>query len=73
QGTSLTGKVNQLEVILKKLQTDLLKEKEHKAMLQAEVHHLRQHNIRLQEESQTASAQLQKFTEWFFSSVEKKN
>nr|DBA26951.1 TPA: hypothetical protein GDO54_011140 [Pyxicephalus adspersus] len=71
--SALTGKVNQLEVILKKLQTDLLKEKEHKAMLQAEVHHLRQHNIRLQEESQTASAQLQKFTEWFFSSVEKKS
>ncbi|XP_018416938.1 PREDICTED: signal-induced proliferation-associated 1-like protein 2 [Nanorana parkeri] len=73
QSSALTGKVNQLEVILKKLQTDLLKEKEHKAMLQAEVHHLRQHNIRLQEESQTASAQLHKFTEWFFSSVEKKN
>ncbi|XP_053314461.1 signal-induced proliferation-associated 1-like protein 2 isoform X2 [Spea bombifrons] len=70
--STLTGKVNQLEVILRQLQTDLLKEKEDKAMLQAEVHHLRQHNIRLQEESHTASAQLQKFTEWFFNSVDKK-
>ncbi|KAM8952214.1 signal-induced proliferation-associated 1-like protein 2 isoform 2-T2 [Pelodytes ibericus] len=69
---TLTGKVNQLEVILRQLQTDLLKEKEDKAMLQAEVHHLRQYNIRLQEESQTASAQLRKFTEWFFSSTDKK-
>ncbi|XP_053567097.1 signal-induced proliferation-associated 1-like protein 2 isoform X4 [Bombina bombina] len=71
--STLTGKVNQLEVILMQLQTDLLKEKEDKAMLQAEVHHLRQHNIRLQEESQTASAQLRKFTEWFFSSADKKS
>ncbi|XP_075059604.1 signal-induced proliferation-associated 1-like protein 2 [Mixophyes fleayi] len=70
--STLTGKVNQLEVILRKLQTDLLKEKEDKAMLQAEVHHLRQYNIRLQEESQTASAQLRKFREWFFNSVDKK-
>ncbi|KAG8444549.1 hypothetical protein GDO86_009639 [Hymenochirus boettgeri] len=69
--STLTGKVNQLEVILRQLQTDLLKEKEDKAMLQAEVHHLRRHNMRLQEESQTASAQLRKFTEWFFSSVDK--
>ncbi|KAM4692839.1 signal-induced proliferation-associated 1-like protein 2 isoform 2-T2 [Discoglossus pictus] len=71
--STLTGKVNQLEVILRQLQTDLLKEKEDKAMLQAEVHHLRQHNIRLQEESQTASAQLRKFTEWFFNSADKKS
>ncbi|XP_075452967.1 signal-induced proliferation-associated 1-like protein 2 isoform X2 [Ascaphus truei] len=71
--STLTGKVNQLEVILRQLQTDLLQEKEDKAILQAEVHHLREHNIRLQEESQTASAQLRKFTEWFFNSVDKKS
>ncbi|XP_017317356.1 signal-induced proliferation-associated 1-like protein 2 isoform X2 [Ictalurus punctatus] len=72
-GTSatLTGKVNQLEVILKQLQHDLRKEKEDKAILQVEVQHLRQDNIRLQEESQTASAQLRKFTEWFFNSIDK--
>lgn len=41
-------------------------------MLQEEVQHLRQDNMRLQEESQTASAQLRKFTEWFFHSIDKK-
>ncbi|XP_029305162.1 signal-induced proliferation-associated 1-like protein 2 isoform X3 [Cottoperca gobio] len=69
---TLTGKVNQLEVILRQLQHDLRKEKEDKAMLQEEVQHLRQDNMRLQEESQTASAQLRKFTEWFFHSIDKK-
>lgn len=47
-------------------------EKEDKAMLQEEVQHLRQDNMRLQEESQTAAAQLRKFTEWFFHSIDKK-
>ncbi|XP_077469242.1 signal-induced proliferation-associated 1-like protein 2 isoform X2 [Stigmatopora argus] len=70
--STLTGKVNQLEVILRQLQHDLRKEKDDKAMLQEEVQHLRQDNMRLQEESQTASAQLRKFTEWFFHSIDKK-
>lgn len=70
--STLTGKVNQLELILRQLQTDLRKEKQDKAVLQAEVQHLRQDNIRLQEESQTATAQLRKFTEWFFSTIDKK-
>ncbi|XP_034040399.1 signal-induced proliferation-associated 1-like protein 2 isoform X2 [Thalassophryne amazonica] len=70
--STLTGKVNQLEVILRQLQNDLRKEKEDKAMLQEEVQHLRQDNMRLQEESQTAAAQLRKFTEWFFHSIDKK-
>uniref|UniRef100_A0A670Z3F4 Signal induced proliferation associated 1 like 2 n=1 Tax=Pseudonaja textilis TaxID=8673 RepID=A0A670Z3F4_PSETE len=70
--TTLTGKVNQLEVILRQLQTDLRKEKQDKAVLQAEVQHLRQDNLRLQEESQTAAAQLRKFTEWFFNTIDKK-
>ncbi|XP_036429497.1 signal-induced proliferation-associated 1-like protein 2 [Colossoma macropomum] len=69
---TLTGKVNQLEVILRQLQHDLRKEKEDKAILQVEVQHLRQDNMRLQEESQTAAAQLRKFTEWFFSTIDKK-
>ncbi|KAJ8361426.1 hypothetical protein SKAU_G00179510 [Synaphobranchus kaupii] len=69
---SLTGKVNQLEVILRQLQYDLRKEKEDKAVLEEEVHHLRQDNMRLQEESQSAVAQLRKFTDWFFHSVDKK-
>ncbi|KAK2922074.1 signal-induced proliferation-associated 1-like protein 2 isoform X2 [Channa argus] len=70
--STLTGKVNQLEVILRQLQSDLRKEKEDKAMLQEEVQHLRQDNKRLQEESQTAAAQLRKFTEWFFHTIDKK-
>lgn len=70
--STLTGKVNQLELILRQLQTDLRKEKQDKAALQAEVCHLRQHNRRLQEESRAASAQLRRFTEWFFSTIDKK-
>ncbi|KAM4592151.1 signal-induced proliferation-associated 1-like protein 2 isoform 3-T4 [Odontesthes bonariensis] len=70
--STLTGKVNQLEVILRQLQHDLRQEKEDKAMLQEEVQHLRQDNMRLQEESQTAAAQLRKFTEWFFHTIDKK-
>ncbi|XP_073776422.1 signal-induced proliferation-associated 1-like protein 2 isoform X3 [Danio rerio] len=69
---TLTGKVNQLEVILRQLQYDLKKEKEDKAILQVEVQHLRQDNMRLQEESQTAAAQLRKFTDWFFHTIDKK-
>ncbi|XP_047376197.1 signal-induced proliferation-associated 1-like protein 2 isoform X1 [Sciurus carolinensis] len=71
--STLTGKVNQLELILRQLQTDLRKEKRDKAVLQAEVEHLREDNLRLQEESQTAAAQLRRFTEWFFSTVDKKS
>lgn len=48
-------------------------EKQDKAALQAEVQHLRQDNRRLQEESQTAAAQLRKFTEWFFNTIDKKS
>lgn len=48
-------------------------EKQDKAVLQAEVQHLRQDNMRLQEESQTAAAQLRKFTEWFFNTIDKKS
>lgn len=69
---TLTGKVNQLEVILRQLQYDLRKEKQDKAILKVEVQHLRQDNMRLQEESQTAAAQLRKFTEWFFHTIDKK-
>nr|KAF6400028.1 signal induced proliferation associated 1 like 2 [Molossus molossus] len=70
--STLTGKVNQLELVLRQLQTDLRKEKQDKAALQAEVQHLRLDNRRLQEESQTAAAQLRTFTEWFLSAVDKK-
>ncbi|XP_057567274.1 signal-induced proliferation-associated 1-like protein 3 isoform X5 [Hippopotamus amphibius kiboko] len=61
----LTGKVYQLEVMLKQLHTDLQKEKQDKAVLQSEVASLRQDNQRLQEESQAAGEQLRKFAEIF--------
>ncbi|KAG8524414.1 Signal-induced proliferation-associated 1-like protein 3 [Galemys pyrenaicus] len=61
----LTGKVYQLEAMLKQLHTDLQKEKQDKAALQSEVASLRQNNQRLQEESQAASEQLRKFAEIF--------
>uniref|UniRef100_A0A5F5PUK4 Signal induced proliferation associated 1 like 3 n=1 Tax=Equus caballus TaxID=9796 RepID=A0A5F5PUK4_HORSE len=61
----LTGKVYQLEVMLKQLHTDLQKEKQDKAVLQSEVASLRENNQRLQEESQAASEQLRKFAEIF--------
>ncbi|XP_064862448.1 signal-induced proliferation-associated 1-like protein 2 isoform X4 [Oncorhynchus nerka] len=68
----LTGKVIQLEEILRQLQFDLRKEQEDKAMLQEQVQHLRQDNMRLHEESQTAAGQLRRFSEWFLNSVDNK-
>ncbi|KAI1903621.1 hypothetical protein AGOR_G00029090 [Albula goreensis] len=59
----LEEKVYQLESMLNKLQNDLKKEKEDKAVLQAEVQNLRQNNQRLQEESQSTVARLIKVTE----------
>ncbi|GCC33991.1 signal-induced proliferation-associated 1-like protein 3 isoform X2 [Chiloscyllium punctatum] len=69
---ALTGKVYQLEIQLKQLQDDLLKEKEDKIVLQAEVANLRVNNQRLQEESHSATEQLRKFAEIFSSTIEKK-
>ncbi|KAJ8282847.1 hypothetical protein COCON_G00053660 [Conger conger] len=54
----LEEKVSQLEIMLKRLQDDLQKEKEDKAVLQAEVQSLRQNNQRLEEESQSTLARL---------------
>ncbi|XP_051531586.1 signal-induced proliferation-associated 1-like protein 2 isoform X2 [Myxocyprinus asiaticus] len=68
----LTGKVNQLELILRQLQYDLRKEQQDKAMLQEQVQHLRQDNLRLHEESQTAAAQLRRFTELFLNTMDQK-
>ncbi|XP_039190130.1 signal-induced proliferation-associated 1-like protein 1 isoform X3 [Crotalus tigris] len=66
----LASKVNQLESMLRILQEDLKKEKEDKASLQAEVQHLREDNLRLQEESHNASEKLKKFTEWVFNTID---
>ncbi|XP_044161244.1 signal-induced proliferation-associated 1-like protein 3 isoform X2 [Bufo gargarizans] len=69
----LTGKVLQLEVMLKQLHTDLQKEKLDKEVLQAEVANLRHNNQRLQAESHSASEQLRKFAEIINNTVEKKD
>ena len=37
-----------------------------------QVQRLRNDNVRLQEESQTAAAQLRRFTEWFFNTIDQK-
>uniref|UniRef100_A0AAY4DV64 Rap-GAP domain-containing protein n=1 Tax=Denticeps clupeoides TaxID=299321 RepID=A0AAY4DV64_9TELE len=65
----LEEKVSQLEAMLKRLQDDLQKEKEDKAVLQAEVQSLRQNNQRLQEESQSTVARLIKVTELLATSM----
>ena len=68
---TLASKADQLEYMLKMLREDLKKEKEDKAAhLQAEVQHLRENNLGLQEESQNASYKLKKFTEWVFNTID---
>ncbi|KAJ8378142.1 hypothetical protein AAFF_G00247800 [Aldrovandia affinis] len=66
----LAGKVTQLEALVKMLQEDLKKEREEKAKLQAQVHSLWEDNQRLQEEAQSATAKLKKFTEWVFNTID---
>ncbi|XP_043976655.1 signal-induced proliferation-associated 1-like protein 3 isoform X1 [Gambusia affinis] len=61
----LSGRLYQLEVMLKQLNNDLEKEKQDKVVLLAEVANLRENNQRLQEESLTASEQLRKFNVLF--------
>ncbi|XP_062329657.1 signal-induced proliferation-associated 1-like protein 3 isoform X1 [Osmerus eperlanus] len=61
----LSGRMYHLEVMLKQLNTDLEKEKQDKVMLLEEMANLRQNNQRLQEESQSASEQLRKFSMLF--------
>ncbi|XP_064624047.1 signal-induced proliferation-associated 1-like protein 1 [Lineus longissimus] len=53
------------------LQEELGRERKEKQELIAEVEQLKKDNLRLQEESQTAAAQLRKFTEWFFNTIDR--
>ncbi|XP_013415008.1 signal-induced proliferation-associated 1-like protein 2 isoform X2 [Lingula anatina] len=64
-------RVQELEARCVQLQQELDKERQDKDALQMEVQQLRQDNLRLQEESQTAAAQLRKFTEWFFNTIDR--
>ncbi|XP_069004258.1 signal-induced proliferation-associated 1-like protein 3 [Embiotoca jacksoni] len=61
----LSGRLYHLEVMLKQLNNDLEREKKDKVVLLAEMANLRDNNQRLQEESQTASEQLRKFSRLF--------
>ncbi|XP_029026856.1 signal-induced proliferation-associated 1-like protein 3 isoform X2 [Betta splendens] len=61
----LSGRLYQLEVMLKQLNNDLEREKKDKVVLLAEMANLRENNQRLQEESHTASEQLRKFSMLF--------
>lgn len=61
----LSGRLYHLEVMLKQLNNDLEREKKDKVVLLAEMANLRENNQRLQEESQTASEQLRKFSKFF--------
>ena len=64
--------VKELENRVKKLQVDLVREQSEKATLEEENKNLRERNQHLLEESQTAAAQLRKFTEWFFQNINAK-
>ncbi|KAM9318088.1 signal-induced proliferation-associated 1-like protein 3 [Pholidichthys leucotaenia] len=58
----LSGRLYHLEAMLKQLNNDLEREKQDKVVLLAEMANLRENNQRLQEESQTTSEQLRKFS-----------
>ncbi|XP_040017507.2 signal-induced proliferation-associated 1-like protein 3 isoform X2 [Gasterosteus aculeatus] len=60
--SDMSGRLLHLEVMLKRLNNDLDKEKKDKVILLAEMANLRENNQRLQEESLTASEQLRKFS-----------
>uniref|UniRef100_A0A671PFM3 Signal-induced proliferation-associated 1-like protein 1 n=1 Tax=Sinocyclocheilus anshuiensis TaxID=1608454 RepID=A0A671PFM3_9TELE len=68
--SSYSGKVSQLEALVKMLQEDLKKEREEKLKLQAQIKRLWEDNQRLQEESQSSAAKLKKFTEWVFNTID---
>jgi signal-induced proliferation-associated 1 like protein 1 len=65
---------DRIDALLQKvnlLETRLNSESQQKENLAEEVETLRERNIRLQEESATASQQLKRFTEWFFQTIDK--
>jgi len=53
------------------LEEELHGEKKGKVELEHQVEQLKEENVRLQEESQTAAQQLRRFTEWFFQTIDK--
>ena len=61
---SLLDKVSSLEAELKS-------ERQGRTDLEQQVEQLKEENVRLKEESQTAAQQLRRFTEWFFQTIDK--
>ena len=53
------------------LEAQLSQERQDKSSLESEIVHLKEENVRLKEESQTAAQQLRRFTEWFFQTIDK--
>ena len=64
------GDVGHLIEKVNLLETRLTSEAREKCHLAEEVEKLREENLRLQEESQTAAQQLKKFTDWFFQAID---
>ena len=53
------------------LEAQLSQERRDKSSLESEIVQLKEENVRLKEESQTAAQQLRRFTEWFFQTIDK--
>uniref|UniRef100_T1IPW2 Rap-GAP domain-containing protein n=1 Tax=Strigamia maritima TaxID=126957 RepID=T1IPW2_STRMM len=68
---SNTHRMRELEARVQLLEQELKRERHFKEALESEVNSLRQKNFRLQEESETAAAQLRRFTEWFFQTIDR--
>ena len=64
------GDLSQLLQKVNLLETRLNSEAKEKTHLAEEVAALREENLRLQEESQSAAQQLKKFTDWFFQAID---
>lgn len=75
QSVNLTGvKEEEVRALLERvasLEEELHGEKKGKVELEHQVEQLKEENVRLQEESQTAAQQLRRFTEWFFQTIDK--
>lgn len=66
------ARIKDLEAKVASLDRKLQMERKERMVLELEMDKLRQDNVRLQEESQTAASQLRRFTEWFFQTIDKR-
>ena len=70
-GEKRSEDVESLMERLAALEAQLSQERQDKSTLESEIVHLKEENVRLKEESQTAAQQLRRFTEWFFQTIDK--